>query len=475
MNKAACFVLVALCFATGALGATTPGSGSSEVPDSAVVDQTTEIELRAGTGVAVEPMPDCGVVFQPIAPDPCPLGSSLRGPGIDGDPIVDQSSTGGSGGLGLIMNECCRYAAQTFTAGITGKLVGINVWIVGTNPSRPFPLRLNVRTIGWAVLGERQLSVPGSDLSQFIGFDPPIPVITGKRYFITADYPSALPTGLGRGAGSWVGGTGNPYLRGQAYSSIDGSVWYEACGQPDRYGCDLHFRTYVIPNHPPECGAAVASVSELWPPDHRMVPIGIEGVTDPDGDPVTITVTSIWQDEPTGGDEVVELDVTCPDGVIEDGHAQVRAERYGRGDGRVYTLSFTARDPFGASCAGTAKVCVPHDRSAGAVCVDGGSSFDSQEGCSAHGREILSAAAAIAPATPGREGTVRYALARESRVELAVFDITGRRVATLEDGVRPAGEHEVVWNARGNAHGLYFIRLRAGGELISQRVVITGR
>ena len=42
----------------------------------------------------------------------------------------------------------------------------------------------------------------------------------------------------------------------------------------------------VNDNLPPICGAAVASIDEMWPPNHKMVPVSIAGVTDPDGDPV---------------------------------------------------------------------------------------------------------------------------------------------------------------------------------------------
>ena len=44
-----------------------------------------------------------------------------------------------------------------------------------------------------------------------------------------------------------------------------------------------------------------------------------------------------------------------------------RLERSGRGDGRVYTIAYVAKDPSGASCSGTVTVTVPHDRGGQAV------------------------------------------------------------------------------------------------------------
>jgi hypothetical protein len=70
--------------------------------------------------------------------------------------------------------------------------------------------------------------------------------------------------------------------------------------------------------------------------------------------------------------------------------------------------------------------------------------------------------------------TILYTLERASHVELAIFDIAGRRVATLVDGRLPAGEHRSRWDGTGvatdGASGVYFIRLDAAG---SQRTIKT--
>ncbi len=127
-------------------------------------------------------------------------------------------------------------------------------------------------------------------------------------------------------------------------------------------------------NNPPDCSGASADPGLLWPPNHRMVPITIGGVTDPDGDPVAITIDGVTQDEPTnglgGGD-------TAPDAVISGGDVSVRAERSGTGDGRVYVISFTADDGLGGTCQGSVTVTVPHDQKPGHVAVDSGQAYDS--------------------------------------------------------------------------------------------------
>jgi hypothetical protein len=135
----------------------------------------------------------------------------------------------------------------------------------------------------------------------------------------------------------------------------------------------------TIPGEPPVCDEAYADPDELWPPNHKFWDVWVAGVTDPDGDPVAITITDIFQDEPLNrrGDGS-----TCPDaaGVGTD-TASVRAERSGTkkvpGDGRVYHIGFMADDGNGEQCTGAVTVCVPHDQRRGHVCVDQGPLFDS--------------------------------------------------------------------------------------------------
>lgn len=128
-------------------------------------------------------------------------------------------------------------------------------------------------------------------------------------------------------------------------------------------------------NRPPNCSKAAPSVSTLWPPNHKFISVNILGVTDPDGDPVNITINSIHQDEPTTGTGSGD---TCPDANgVGTSTAQVLAERAGNGDGRAYHIGFTADDGKGGACTGEVTVCVPHDHGKGNTCVDEGPQFDS--------------------------------------------------------------------------------------------------
>jgi uncharacterized repeat protein (TIGR01451 family) len=128
-------------------------------------------------------------------------------------------------------------------------------------------------------------------------------------------------------------------------------------------------------NVAPDCSGAYASIQEIWSPNHHKIAVSVLGVTDADGDPVSVHVDRVMQDEPTDG---AGDGNTCPDAFVppDGAKAYVLAERSGGGNGRVYTIYFTATDGRGASCQGSVKVSVPHDRGGGTA-IDDGPRYDS--------------------------------------------------------------------------------------------------
>jgi streptogramin lyase len=138
--------------------------------------------------------------------------------------------------------------------------------------------------------------------------------------------------------------------------------------------------TIAVANEPPVCTDAAPSVASLWPPNHKMQSISIEGVTDEDGDPITITIDSITQDEPVLGQGDGNF---APDGFgVGASTAEVRAERTGvkgkkGSNGRVYEIGFTADDGNGGTCSGSVNVGVPHDQKPGNDPVDDDQIYDS--------------------------------------------------------------------------------------------------
>lgn len=126
-------------------------------------------------------------------------------------------------------------------------------------------------------------------------------------------------------------------------------------------------------NDPPACHLASASPNKLWPPNHKLATINIIGVTDPDNDTISLTVTSITQDEPINGTGDGD---TTPDGITQGDSALIRKERMGGGNGRVYEINFIADDAISGSCSGAVTVCVPKKKKSS--CVDDGQVYLSE-------------------------------------------------------------------------------------------------
>ena len=67
---------------------------------------------------------------------------------------------------------------------------------------------------------------------------------------------------------------------------------------------------------------------------------------------------------------------------------------------------------------------------------------------------------------------VRYELPTAARVSLAIYDVRGRLVERLVEGEQPAGRHEVLFEPRGLASGVYLAHLRVGGQVRTIRMLL---
>lgn len=129
--------------------------------------------------------------------------------------------------------------------------------------------------------------------------------------------------------------------------------------------------------HRPDCSCPKPSKGILWPPNHELQDITIQGVTDSDGDDLIIEITSIFSDEKTPTAKRARGATKSPDASgLGTSTAQVRAERSGvpPHNGRVYTIAFKATNEKGEICTGTVKVGVPHKKKD--TPVDDGAKYD---------------------------------------------------------------------------------------------------
>jgi hypothetical protein len=72
---------------------------------------------------------------------------------------------------------------------------------------------------------------------------------------------------------------------------------------------------------------------------------------------------------------------------------------------------------------------------------------------------------------------VRYGIPRRGDVQLFIYDLGGRLVRRLVDGVQDPGLYSLMWDGRNQerhrvASGVYFARLRADGRNLVRRLVV---
>jgi FtsP/CotA-like multicopper oxidase with cupredoxin domain len=130
-------------------------------------------------------------------------------------------------------------------------------------------------------------------------------------------------------------------------------------------------------NSPPDCSPVTPNPNTLWAPNHVLETITISGATDPDGDTVTLTINTVTQDEPING--LGDGD-TSPDAALVAGHSdqvQLRSERSGKGDGRVYRIGFGGSDGRGGTCSATVNTTVDKSKGLSGTAIDSGLVFNS--------------------------------------------------------------------------------------------------
>jgi len=226
-----------------------------------------------------------------------------------------------------------------------------------------------------------------------------------------------------------------------------------------------------------------ADAATMWPPNHKYrtfdlsdFVVSIEdncaelGIAD-------IVITSVTSDEVEdargGGDGKTRNDM-----VIGDGSVDLRAERQGGGNGRVYTIHLAVADGNGNSSEASYQVLVPHNSNSTAI--DDGVAYTVDGSALAKYAGSLGELAIIPDAyaldqnypNPFNPSTIiSYGLPEDAVVSLRVFDMRGGLVHELVSGYQIAGNHEVNFQASDISSGTYIYVLQAGSFREVKRMV----
>lgn len=235
----------------------------------------------------------------------------------------------------------------------------------------------------------------------------------------------------------------------------------------------------------------------LWPPNHKYVTINLSqcvaAVSDNCADLTAgnVMISKVTSDEPEdalgGGDGNTENDIVIAGDCQS---VQLRSERLGSGNGRVYTIHLSLNDGNGNVGTATRLVTVPKSQN-GNPAVDNGIAYEVMSDCNGIGKlsgntgytiehETLPEDFALFqnypnPFNPTTE--ISFALPEASDVTLAIYNSSGQLVRLLASGQKAAGRHSLVWDAKDQfgvpvASGVYLYTLKAGNFVAQRKLIL---
>jgi hypothetical protein len=109
----------------------------------------------------------------------------------------------------------------------------------------------------------------------------------------------------------------------------------------------------VVDATPPKIKEISADPSELWPPNGKMEKVSINYSVKENCSQPECRISSVTSDEPINSSDY---------NIIDAHHVKLRADRSGKGNGRIYKITITCTDDSGNASSKAVKVTVPHDQ-----------------------------------------------------------------------------------------------------------------
>jgi len=192
-----------------------------------------------------------------------------------------------------------------------------------------------------------------------------------------------------------------------------------------------------------------ANPATLWPANNKMVAVVINYLAT-DNCSLAHVALSVTSNEPQSG--------KSPDWIILDNHhLLLRADRLGKGSGRIYTITITATDAKGNQSSQKVTVSVPHDQSRQVLKEVDGKTSESLNGLSAQ----------AFPNPSNQYFTVTIHSNSQQSVTLSVTDVAGRLIEVKTN----IAANSTLQLGKGYQPGTYFAEVIQGKEKISLKLI----
>lgn len=191
------------------------------------------------------------------------------------------------------------------------------------------------------------------DVTPPVPDEDPLPIVTGE---CSAEILSA-PTATDNCSGTVPGITSDPLL----YTE-QGTYTVTWTFTDDSGNTTSQTQTVIVQDTTaPVIDSLSASPDVLWPPNHKMVPVALDVAASDNCDPDPVCgITAVSSNEPEvgqgDGKKAPDWEITGPLTL------KLRAERSGKGSGRVYTITVRSTDFAGNFTEQQVTVTVPHDQ-----------------------------------------------------------------------------------------------------------------
>src|SRR3989339_386460 len=235
------------------------------------------------------------------------------------------------------------------------------------------------------------------------------------------------------------------------------------------------FNMEVIDNTDPKITMFVfpKELYELWPPNHKMWTLQAS-VDATDNQPgvsfILKSIVSSEADMGLGFDDVAG-DIQNAEFGTPDLSFDLRAERYGTGDGRIYSITYEATDAAGNKAQAIVNVLVKHSQAQ-----NEGHPDVSDKSNSNNGIEIKD----IYPNPFDNNVKIILSESGTGIVDVSIYNYFGQKVKTIMTGFVPDGIYERIWDGTDEnnhylSNGIYFLRALADGEIKFVRNIILNK
>jgi hypothetical protein len=304
----------------------------------------------------------------------------------------------------------------------------------------------------------------------------PLPVIFGECDATVETSPTATDNCVGVVTGTTLDplyyGTQGTYIVTWTFDDGNGNVVTQN-------------QTVIVDDITPPVIETVLEPIILWSPNHKYVHFELADfvteVMDNCADVVVgdIKIVKVTSDEPEdlygNGDGKTFDDMIIGDDCMS---LDLRSEREGTGNGRVYTVYLELEDGNGNTGTALFMVNVPHDKKSTAV--DDGIAYEVMGNCSAEKSGIIADKQIEVegytltnyPNPFDRSTTIQFTIPNETKVMLKIYNIFGQQIETVVNQKYLSGTHIVKYDATGLPKGHYLYRIQTTDFSITKKMIL---